>query len=223
MTETKKTERVVLRRLAERTLDRWAEGLGDGLITMQAADVLALLADADRTDEVACSGTAGQEGWVDIGPEMAEQLVCLGAVAADACVSVSMPDIDLDDESTVLAAIAERRAIEASTKQSHAEAARAIEAVRRNLERHLMKLQRDSLVFIINGVDIITKMNQSEQLSTTRDRALLACDGIVINFEHYTIRDEHGVTLPPGQKIERFNFRARTRLFLVPLPPEDRK
>ncbi len=148
--------------------------------------------------------------------------VCLGTVTAHASVPLALPDIDLDDESAVLAAIAERALIEKETKAAHVESLRLIVDVRYELEGHLRELQRDSLIFIINGVDVITKIDPAEPMRAARDRALSTRDDIVIDFAHYMVRDMQGCALPLKQRIDFFNFPARTRLFLLPLPPEER-
>ncbi len=148
--------------------------------------------------------------------------VCLGTVTAHASVPLVLPDIDLDDESAVLAAIAERARIEEEVKTAHVEAMRLIVDVRRELERHLRELQRDSLIFTINGVDVIVKVDPAEPLRAVRDRVLSAREDVVIDIAYYMVRDMQGVSLPLGQEIKRFGFAARTRLFLLPLPPNQR-
>ncbi len=72
------------------------------------------------------------------------------------------------------------------------------------------------VVFILNGVDVAVEVDQNVPLFIARNRALQQSGNTGRPFDEWVMRDEKGVTLPPEQKVERFNFIDEVRLFLMP-------
>jgi hypothetical protein len=73
-----------------------------------------------------------------------------------------------------------------------------------------------TIIFIINGVDVAVEANLHAPLATARNHALEQSGNTGRPVDDWVIRDEKGVTLPPEQKVERFNFANGLRLFLMP-------
>lgn len=74
-----------------------------------------------------------------------------------------------------------------------------------------------TIIFIINGVDVPVTAAADDPLQEVRDEALLISSNTGRPFSDWVTRDEAGVTLPPEQLIERFNFTDEVRLFLMPM------
>jgi len=80
-----------------------------------------------------------------------------------------------------------------------------------------IKVQPVTIIFIINGVDVAIVADPDNSLMVARDEALfLSNNATRRSLSDWVIRDERGVTLPPEQRVERFNFENDVRLFLMP-------
>lgn len=72
------------------------------------------------------------------------------------------------------------------------------------------------LTFIVNGETFPVLVSGTELLSQVRDAALQLAQVSGRDFADFVIRDEQGVTLPPAERVDRFNFTEDSKIFLMP-------
>ncbi len=71
-----------------------------------------------------------------------------------------------------------------------------------------------SLIFIVNGVDVVIDANVHEPLKVARDKALKDSNNTGRNMDEWEVHNEEGEALDPTKKVQELGLVDGARLFL---------